>query len=144
MPVLDSRFGGFYGPVLLDDLLCSGTETNLLECGIGMGTHQCTDHTQDAGVICSYDTPCEEDSLRLVPNELTADQLYLEEGEIERFSFIDDEVHRGRVEVCVSGEWESVCYSDSWSNEDATVACANLGFSPYGRYTVWCNADSYK
>ena len=130
--VLGSRYGSYSGPVLLDDLLCRGTEDNLLQCRTGQGTHQCSDHSQDAGVRCMQETQCEDYSLRLVPNDLTAEELYITEGDLDGFYFIRDEIHRGRVEICMGGEWGSVCYDNSWGNVDATVACRHLGFSPFG------------
>ena len=98
-----------------------------------MGTHDC-DHSEDAGVICMHTSQCEENSLRLVPSHLSAHDLYITEGDLEDFYFINDEIHRGRVEVCANGMWGSVCYNELWGDGEATVGCRQLGFSPFGKY----------
>lgn len=48
----------------------------------------------------------------------------------------ENRLTRGIVEVCDSQVWGTVC-GDNWSNVDASVVCAQLQFSPYGR-VQWC------
>ena len=45
-------FGSGSGDILLDDAVCRGTESSLLECSTNpIGQHNC-DHSEDAGVRC--------------------------------------------------------------------------------------------
>ena len=47
-----ATFGQGTGPIFLDDLFCSGTESRLVDCGHnGIGNHNC-DHLEDASVRC--------------------------------------------------------------------------------------------
>ena len=48
-----------------------------------------------------------------------------------------DQLSRGRVEVCLGGQFGTVC-SQTWSNKDASVACRSLGYSPYGNAIKYC------
>uniref|UniRef100_A0A3B1J2P4 SRCR domain-containing protein n=1 Tax=Astyanax mexicanus TaxID=7994 RepID=A0A3B1J2P4_ASTMX len=49
----ESYFGSGSGPIWMDNVHCSGSESTLINCeSAGWGVHNC-DHSKDAGVICS-------------------------------------------------------------------------------------------
>ena len=54
------------------------------------------------------------------------------DGDIQIISYNNNNKHIGRIEVCVNGTWGTVC-SDFFDDNDAKVACRQLGYSHLGK-----------
>ena len=100
-------FGQGTGNIVMDDLDCLGNESRLIDCPFNT-TNNCL-HIEDAGVICE-NASCTENDVQLVNG------------------FTD---YEGRVEVCLNGNWGTVC-DDQWSTDDAVVVCHQLGYPVTG------------
>jgi len=127
----NAYFGVGSGPIFLDDVQCTSSSSQLLECSSRpILSHNCL-HSADAGVGCEGMVH----SMNIVnivfylhllffSAQCTDGQLRLAGGNIE---------NEGRVEICISNRWGTVC-DNSWGNTDAAVVCQQLGYSSEGWY----------
>ncbi|CAM5081479.1 unnamed protein product [Eretmochelys imbricata] len=102
---LSAHYGQGSGQIWLDDVNCSGNESDLWACpSRGWGQHNCR-HKEDAGVLCSEFT-----DLRLVSDRDCA----------------------GRLELFYNGTWGSVC-SNQMSGVTPAIVCKQLNCGDGGQ-----------
>jgi len=122
----------FYGqgstsqPILLDDVRCAGTESQLLSCPHRnpIGSNNCR-HSEDVGVQCSTGPPSPPSA---APTPSTIDyssRIRLANGPPAPPGFAFPSA--GRLEVFIGGRWGTVC-DDSFRSVDAAVVCRQLGY----------------
>ena len=138
-----SRYGVGSGDILLDNIICTGRESSLLQCGHNPLRDNNCDHTEDAGVICggqyTFSYLCVSDrafvSFSIVFFlVVSCDNRYIRlVNDSAQRVVIKDTLSQGRVEVCVNGRFNTVCDS-GWNNIDASIVCTELGFSRYGMF----------
>ena len=125
---MNAAYGPGSGPVLLDDVRCTGLEYRLFDCPCGSLDAQSCPHSKDAGVICR-----EGEKAVCMFQACTSSQdscLGCAEGEV-RFAGGDSHLE-GRVEICLNNEWGTVC-GEMWDEADAAVVCRQLGLASNSR-----------
>ena len=133
-------FGPGSGAVVLDDIVCSGTEQELLECAhAGIGNHICgravfggliqSEHEFDVALLCKgtlihslFVCLRHHFCVYMCPDDCQDGEVRLQDG---------TDSSNGRVELCQNGIWGSVC-SSQWDDTDASVVCRELGYDPQG------------
>ncbi|CAG2216784.1 unnamed protein product [Mytilus edulis] len=94
------------GTIWLNNVICSGSESNLLNCTYNHNISPCR-HYHDVGIHCFLNCSTEDEGgLRII------------DGFAE---------NQGRLEMYYKGEWGTLC-DDQFENVDADVACRQLGY----------------
>nr|XP_034310797.1 deleted in malignant brain tumors 1 protein isoform X2 [Crassostrea gigas] len=94
-------YGEGSGPIWLDNVNCSGSESSITECiHNGWGSHNCH-HSEDVSIKC---LPPFEGSVRLVGGQTQ---------------------YEGRLQVYKSGRWGTVC-NNGLNNKLSVVVCRSL------------------
>ncbi|XP_063406062.1 deleted in malignant brain tumors 1 protein-like [Mytilus trossulus] len=94
------------GTIWLNNVNCSGSESNLLYCTYNYDTSRCR-HYHDVGIHCFLNCSTENEG-----------DLRITEGFAGK---------QGRLEIYYKGEWGTLC-DNQFENGDAEVACRQLGY----------------
>ncbi|NXF96623.1 NETR protein, partial [Eubucco bourcierii] len=119
-----AHYGKGSGPILLDEVECSGNELSLDQCKKSDWGQQNCDHIEDAGVSCDPFTAAGCRLLLSPPADRWPFLLPLfAEGTVRLAG--GHSSREGRVEVYYNGDWGTVC-DDGWTDISAQVVCRQL------------------
>lgn len=124
-------FGQGSGPILLDNVHCSGYHASVFDCFHStIGFHNCH-HSDDAGIVCRCELMTSILSYLNYNLFFNTYNIDCADGEISLVGSNRHKLNEGRVEICKNRTWGTVC-DKSFATEEAATVCKQLGYAKIG------------
>ena len=126
-------FGEGNGPIHLSKARCSSHNSRLTKCDVNKtGINGCM-HSEDAGVICLGKNESSFTTIVIFStNIIILGNTSCKDGDVRLVNGSSE--REGRVEICYSGVWGTVC-DYGWDEVDASVVCSQCGYGQTGEVT---------
>lgn len=118
-----------YHPPMFADFSCTSASQDLSQCRNPLGISSSINYCGPSVVGVRCIRKCNEAS----QFHAYTDSFFIASCEDREIRLVGGKNY-GRVEVCGSGIWGTVCSDDYWEDVDAGVVCNSLGFSNYGEF----------
>lgn len=124
-----AKYGKGEGPILLDNVHCTGREASISDCNSnGFGVSDCK-HSEDVGVVCTQKRIPGFKHISVSSNDVETLDVRVEDVRI-RATYSHRKripITEGFVEVKDDGKWKQIC-DESWTPQNSRVVCGMYGF----------------
>ena len=120
-------------PYKVFNVQCDGNETKLLDCKFNIISSL---YCSGAVAVLCQKSKClcnNKSDMFFIQTLLVATieaPVNCTEGDIRLYG--GSKPNEGILHICTNGAWGTVCLNSYWSNNEANVACRELGYTAYG------------